>query len=141
MTTTLNGNICPRRKGWTIAAHAQQFQLLFHDRLFQCLGNLHFRQIRAVDFLVPALACTGHSIVVIFSRKQVQIPHLRLTRHEHLNSPRHQKLGIVLAQGTVIGGVDLIVYIFLAVQVLHHAAPRNNQVDQTLDAFLRQQAL
>ena len=69
MTTTLNGNICPRRKGWTVAAQAQQFQLLFHDRLFQCLSNLHFRQICTVDFFVAALACASHCLTVIFARK------------------------------------------------------------------------
>ena len=90
---------------------------------------------------MPGLAAAGHGLQVVLPGKQVQVPHLRLARHEQLQGARQKHLAVILAQGAVIGSVHLVVHILLPMQALDHSSARYHQVDQRLDALHRQQPL
>ena len=90
---------------------------------------------------MAVLAGPLHGGIVVFAHEQVQIPDLGLSGHEQLNGPGQKHLPVVLTQGAVVGGVDLVIHIFLAVEVLHIAAPAHHGIDEPCNALLVQQPL
>ena len=79
--------------------------------------------------------------MVIFACKEIQIPYLRLARHEHLNSTGQKHFAVRLTKRTVICGIDLIIYILLSMKIFDHAATRYNQIYKLANIVLRKQTL
>ena len=102
--------------------------------------NLFRIQVGSVNLLVAARTGMAHGLHIVLSSKQIKIPHLWFAGHEELNRTGQQHLVIISTKGAVISSVDLVVNIFLSVQIFHHTAARYNSSDQALNALLRQQS-
>lgn len=114
----LGGNVRVGGEDTIGIAHPQQDQLVLNHLLFQAPANVLPGEICAIDLLMPVLPRPLHGLVVVFPGEQVQIPDLGLSGHEQLDGPGQQHPAVILSQGAVVGGVDLVVDIFLAVEVL-----------------------
>lgn len=98
-------------------SHAKQLKLLCNNIL---LAPPQYRRhwglscwFPCVLILLRVLPPHGH-----FACKEIQIPYLRLARHEHLNSTGQKHFAVRLTKRTVICGIDLIIYILLSMKIL-----------------------
>ena len=90
------------------------------------------------------MACgTGalNCLVIVLSCKEVKIPYLWLSWHEHLDSTCKKHLLIVLAESTVVGSINLIIHVLLAVKILYETASSHDGIDKVLDLLLGKKSL
>ena len=123
------------RKG---VSESEQLQLLTDNSPVKACANLFRGQVGSVDLLVTVYSGTVHGIIIIFPCKQIKIPDLGPSRHEKLNCPCGQHSGVFASKCAVIGCIDLIIYVFGAVQVFDIATVCDNRINNTLDVCLRQ---
>jgi len=122
------------------AAHLQKLELLRYNSAFQHCFDLPGREIGAVDFFMPARSCALYRLVVVFACKKVKIPYLWLAGHKQLQSTSEEHFAVILTKRTVISSIDLIVYVFLSVQIFDVSAACDHGIDQFLDLCIGQQA-
>ena len=127
-------------KGLIPAAHLQKLELLRYNSAFQHCFDLSGREIGAVDFFMPARSCVLYRLVVVFACKKVKIPYLWLAGHKQLQSTSEEHFAVILTKRTVISSINLIVYVFLSVQIFDVSAACDHGIDQFLDLFIGQQA-
>ena len=88
-------------------------------------------------------ARTGFSycFIVIAAAQKVEVPYLRLSRHEELYGTGKKERVLIITESAEIGGIDLIVHVFLSVKVLYVSAALLKYGDEFIYAFIRQKTL